>query len=136
VTLYLLDTNVVSEPRKRTPNAEALAFLRSIQETETHLSVMTLGELRRGAQMQRGPVASSEIGAWVDSIERRFGDRILSVDAEIARIWGELSAGRTRPVVDTLLAATAIRHGLTLVTRNVRDVQGIDVRLINPWNPR
>jgi len=69
----------------------------------------------------------------VEGLEFGFLDRILSIDAATARLWGEWSADRPRPVVDTLLAATAVQHGLTLVTRNTRDVQGIPVRVHNPW---
>lgn len=79
------------------------------------------------------PAAAAILSAWVDGLEFSFSDRILGIDAATARLWGELSAQRPRPVVDTLLAATAIVHGLTLVTRNTSDVQDIDVKLHNPF---
>jgi toxin FitB len=73
------------------------------------------------------------LDAWIDSIELSFSNRILPVDVPVARLWGELSAIRPRPVVDTVLAATALINDLTLVTRNVRDVAGTGVSVINPW---
>ena len=77
--------------------------------------------------------AAKRLGTWIDGLEFSFGDRILAVDAAIARQWGELSAERSRPVVDTLLAATALVHKLTLVTRNISDVQDFGVKLLDPW---
>ena len=76
---------------------------------------------------------ATRLGGWVDSIETTFADRVLPVDAAAARLWGELSAGRSLPVIDTLIAATAITRGLTLVTRNTRDVASTGVPLIDPW---
>ena len=79
------------------------------------------------------PKAGQEFSSWVDALEEHYGDRVLVIDSRIARIWAELSADRTRPVVDTLLAATAIHYGLVLVTRNVRDVEDTPVVVRNPW---
>jgi predicted nucleic acid-binding protein len=76
---------------------------------------------------------AKRLADWVDGLEYSFADRILGVDAATARLWGDWSSERPRPVVDTLLAATAVLHGLTLVTRNVRDVRGIAVKLLDPW---
>jgi hypothetical protein len=76
---------------------------------------------------------AKRLADWVDGLEYSFADRILSVDAATARLWGDWSSQRPRPVVDTLLAATAVLHGLTLVTRNIRDVRGIAVKLLDPW---
>lgn len=100
-----------------------------------YVSVLTLGELRKGADALalRNPEGERGISLWIDRIEADYEDRVLEVNRDIARIWGKLSASRTRPVVDTLIAATAIHHGLTLVTRNVRDVQDIPVVLHDPW---
>lgn len=71
---------------------------------------------------------------WVASLVTQYGDQILGVDQEIATLWGQLSADRPRPMTDTLLAATAIRHSLTMVTRNTADLDGLPVEVINPWN--
>lgn len=77
--------------------------------------------------------SAQKLGAWVDGLEYSFADRILGIDAATANLWGELSARRTRPVIDTLLTATAVVHELTFVTRNTSDVQDIEVKLLDPW---
>jgi toxin FitB len=97
--------------------------------------VLSLGELRKGVALksQSDADAAKRLGTWVDGLEYSFGDRILGIDADTARLWGELSAERPRPVVDTLLAATAVVHGLAFVTRNTGHVKDIKLRLVNPW---
>jgi predicted nucleic acid-binding protein len=135
---YLLDTNVISETRKARADAGVVAFLSAADATRLFLSVLTLGELRKGVRAKRrtDPVAAALLGAWVDDIETTFADRMLPVDAAAAIRWGELSAGRSLPVIDTLIAATAISHGLTLVTRNTRDVESTGVPHVDPWQVR
>jgi predicted nucleic acid-binding protein len=137
-TGYLLDTNIISETRKVRADRGVLAFLSAAEAAALFMSVLTLGELRKAvaAKRQTDPVAAHQLGAWVDGIETTFADRVLSVDAATARRWGELSAERSLPVVDTLIAATAISHGLTLVTRNTRDVESTGVPLVDPWQTR
>jgi toxin FitB len=132
---YLLDTNVISETRKTRADNGVIAFLSAADAAGLFLSVLTLGELRKGveAKRQTDPAAADRLGEWVDGIETTFIDRVLPVDAATARRWGELSAGRSLPVVDALIAATAINHGLTLVTRNTRDVESTGVPLVDPW---
>jgi len=131
---YLLDTNVISETRKTRPDPGVMAFLSAAEEGGLFLSVLTLGELRKGVAAKRrtDPVAADRLGAWVEGIETTFAARMLPVDAATARSWGELSAGRSIPVI----AATAIRHSLTLVTRNIRDVETTGVPLVDPWQAR
>jgi predicted nucleic acid-binding protein len=135
---YLLDTNVISETRKSLADAGVIAFLSAADSAGLYLSVLTLGELRRGvaAKWRTDIVAGDQLGVWVDGIEANFADRLLSIDAQTGRLWGELSARRSLPVVDTLIAATAVNHGLTLVTRNIRDIESTGVRLIDPWSAR
>lgn len=132
---YLLDTNVLSETRRTKPDERVMSFLSGVEGSALYLSALTLGELRKGiALKQRSDGnAAKKLGAWVDGLEYSFDGHVLGIDAQIARVWGELSAERPRPVVDTLLAATAIVHDLTLVTRNTTDVRGIKVKLLNPW---
>ena len=134
---YLLDTNFVSEARKPRPDSGVLAFLKSNDPNSAFISVLTLGELRKGIAAKKlrdpDPNAAARLAAWVDGLELSFADRILGIDAATAKLWGEWSSERPRPVVDTLLAATAVLHDLTLVTRNVRDVRGIPVKLLDPW---
>jgi toxin FitB len=132
---YLLDTNIISETRKTRPHPTVLAFLASAPSGSLYLSVLTLGELRKGVAMRKAadPVTARALAAWVDGLEVSFSDRILPVDTATGRLWGELSARRSMPVVDTLLAATALVHKLVLVTRNTADVQDTGVEMLNPW---
>ena len=132
---YLLDTNVLSETRKKKADAGVISFLQNADSSTLYISVLTLGELRKGIAMKRReePEAAKRLADWADGLEMSFAERIVGVDAVTARMWGEWSGERPRPVVDTLLAATAVRHGLTLVTRNIRDVRGIAVKLVDPW---
>jgi predicted nucleic acid-binding protein len=132
---FLLDTNVVSELRKLRRDERVMQFLLRHQQTRTYISVLTVGELWKGAAKKRRihESASESLENWILETEQAFSGRVLSIDRETARLWGEWSSGRTRPVIDTLLAATAARHGLTLVTRNTADVADLPVRVVNPW---
>ena len=133
---YLLDTNILSETRKKRAEENVIAFLTNTDPSTLYLSVLTLGELRKGIAQKRltDPSGAQSIAAWVDGLEFGFADRILGIDSPIARLWGELSAQRPRPVIDTLLAATATVHDLTFVTRNTDDIQDIDIKLLNPFS--
>jgi predicted nucleic acid-binding protein len=130
-----LDTNVISETRKIRANSGVMAFLSKADGEALFLSVLTLGELRKGVEAKRRttPAIAEQLGAWVDGLETTFADRVLAIDVATARCWGELSAGRSLPVIDTLIAATAIGHGLILVTRNTRDVASTGVTIVDPW---
>jgi predicted nucleic acid-binding protein len=132
---YLLDTSVLSETRRKRPDARVISFLSAAEPLALYISVLTLGELRKGVALlaQRDPDSARKIAPWVDGLEFSFADRILGIDTATARLWGELSAQRPRPVVDTLLAATALAHDLTFVTRNTSDLQGITLKLLDPW---
>jgi len=135
VTRYLLDTNVVSETRRKRQDNRVASFFASIQPAELYISVLTFGELRKGAALkERSDAAIASIYTnWIDGLELVYDTHILDIDGKIAKLWGKLSADRSRPVVDTLLAATAIVHNLTLVTRNTADMSGLPVNLLNPW---
>jgi toxin FitB len=132
---YLLDTNLISETRKLRADAGVMAFLTAADSAGLFLSVLTLGELRKGVEAKRrnDAATAARLEAWVDDIETIFADRVLPLDVAAARLWGELSARRSLPVIDTLIAATAISRGLTLVTRNTRDVAATGVPLFDPW---
>ena len=136
---YLLDTNVLSEPARPSPNPGVLAWLKDLDPLEPYLSVLTLGEIEKGLSLMPPGARKTALRGWLrhDLLER-FRGRILSVDAEAAAAWGELDAqgqriGRPLPVVDGLLLATASAHGLTLVTRNIRDCGDRGVEVLNPW---
>jgi toxin FitB len=132
---FLLDTNVVSEPRRRKPEATVVTWLRKQESDLLFVSALTLGEIALGAEARgrRDPAAGRSLSTWLAAIRTTYEDRVLPVTGEVAETWGRLSARRQLPVVDGLLAATALVHHLTLVTRNVRDFDGSGVRLFDPW---
>jgi predicted nucleic acid-binding protein len=133
---YLLDTNVVSEALARHPDATALRWIREHQRDEQYISVLTIGEMRRGIALlqQRKAESAARLAQRVDQIEAEFADRTLVVDLAVMSAWAALPTARTLPVIDALLAATATAHDLVLVTRNVRDVADLGVRIVNPWD--
>jgi predicted nucleic acid-binding protein len=135
VTGYILDTNVISETRRSRPDAGVIAFLSAAGAEGLFLSVLTLGELRKGVALKRrtDPEAASQLAMWVEGIVTNFADRILPIDSAIALRWGELSAGRSLPVIDMLIAATALSRDLTLVTRNTKDFETSGALLLDPW---
>ena len=100
-----------------------------------YVSVLSLGALRKGiaAKAVTDSFMAGRLAEWADGLEYSFADRILSINTVIGRLWGELSGQRSRPVIDTLLLTTAMHHQLTLVTRNLVDVAGTPVVLLNPW---
>jgi hypothetical protein len=135
---YLFDTNVLSETRKPRPDPGVIAFLQSADPSSIYISVLTVGELHKGIVSKRlrdpDPGAANRLAGWLEGLELSFADRILGIDTAIAHVWGEWSGADPKPVVDTLLAATAVAHDLTLVTRNLRDLREIPVRTLNPWS--
>jgi hypothetical protein len=130
-----LDTNILSETRKKQPDQRVLAFLSRTNATALYLSCLSLGELRKGVALKSktDPLAAKTLGEWVEGLETNFAERILDVGTASAKLWGEWSAQRPRPVVDTLLAATAVVHNMVLVTRNESDVEDLPVKVLNPW---
>ena len=132
---YLLDTNVVSEVRKRRPDAHVAAFFERANSAELFISVLTIGEIRTGIERLRrkDKDQANALDQWLAGLCAIYAARIISVDAEIAHEWGRLNVPDPLPVIDGLLAATAISRGWTLVTRNVADFSRCDVRLLNPF---
>jgi predicted nucleic acid-binding protein len=134
--MYLIDTNIISEVRKgRRCDPNVASWFRGIREDEVFLSVLVIGEIRQGIEhlRPRNPRHARTLEEWLDQLAESFGDRILPVDERVAQNWGRLNARDMFPVVDSLLAATAQVHGLTLVTRNVGDLERSGVRCLNPF---
>jgi predicted nucleic acid-binding protein len=137
VSGFLLDTNIISELVKVKPESRVTAWIKNIDESLLYLSVLTLGEIRKGITSLQDGARRVSLEAWLDhDLVLRFSDRILSIDLEVADRWGRI-AGNARkkplPVIDGLLAATALHYDLTLVTRNIADIAGSGVAVFNPW---
>ncbi len=135
---FLLDTNVISELVRPRPEPKVAAWVASTDENLLFLSVLTLGEIRKGVVTLKDAARRVALEAWLDGdLVLRFSGRILEVGQQVADRWGRLGAQvgpQTQlPVIDGLLAATAIHHNLTLVTRNTKDVAGTGAPLFNPW---
>jgi toxin FitB len=139
VSGFLLDTNVASEMIKPKPHPGVLNWIENADESLLYFSVVTLGEIRKGIASRPDAARRAQLEAWLSSLANRFSTRILPIDLAVADRWGRLAGkckmgGVTLPVVDGLLAATALHHNLTFVTRNVKDVQGTGVDTLDPWN--
>ncbi len=136
---YLLDTNVLSETVKPEPNEKVLAWLEATDEQLLYVSVLTLGEIRKGIDSLPASAKRNALEAWLNrDLMVRLTGRILGVDRDTADRWGRLAGkaaleSRMIPAIDGLLAATAMQHNLTLVTRNTKDVQRTSVAVFSPW---
>lgn len=133
---FLIDTNVVSELRKgKRANAKVRQWFAAVDEGDLFLSVLTLGEIRNGIERlrRRDPTSAATLEAWLTQLTATMRDRILPITPSIADRWGRLGVPDPRPVIDSLLAATALVHDLTLVTRNVTDVEYSGAKLFNPF---
>lgn len=135
----LVDTCVLSEVQRRQGNAQVRVRFEAIADQDIYLSVLTLGELRKGIDKLRASARKRSLASWFDQIVVSAGDRILPIDQETAVIWGEVTAkcernGQSIPAIDGLIAATALRHGLHLMSRNVAHFEPTGVMLINPWD--
>lgn len=133
--MYLLDTNVISAVRRSDRAPKVAAWLRGKAERDLFLSVVTLGEIERGIRRQeaRDPAFAHDLQAWLDRTILLFSDRLLAFEAEDARIWGRLSAEIGHSGADLLIAATALRHGATVVTGNTSDFASTGVTIENPF---
>jgi predicted nucleic acid-binding protein len=139
---YLLDTCVLSEFQRQSPRASVVGWLRAQAEETLFLSVLTLGELQRGISRLPASRRRNRLQAWLDSdLQRRFEGRVLPIDDGVALRWGDVQAeveakGAPLPVMDSLIACTALVHGLALVTRNVDDFARAGVAVVDPWTQR
>lgn len=136
---YLLDTCIISEFTKPSPEPKVVDLISFENEENLFLSVLTLGEIHKGIAKLPDSKKKKELANWVETdLKKRFAGRIIKITEEIACHWGDIlgqseKAGRKIPVIDGLLAATAIKKGLTLVTRNIKDVVNCGCKILNPW---
>ena len=138
--MVMMDTNIISEIRKgRRCDAAVAEWYAGVAEGELYLSVLVLGEIRKGAELarrRRDYAQADALESWLQTVTERFAERILPVDAATALTWGRLTALRPLPVIDGLLAATALTRDMILATRNLTDFQGLGVQLLNPFESR
>jgi len=135
---FLIDTNIISEVRKGDRCDPAVAaWWAGVAEDDLWLSALVLGEIRKGVELARRRDArkAEALERWLGDVAAGFADRVLPVDTSVAEAWGRMTAIRPVSVIDALLAATAKANGLTLVTRNGADLAGLDVDLLNPFEP-
>ena len=135
--MILLDTMVLSELRKARPNARVVSYLKSQAPDAVFVSAMTIGEIEAGIEKQRSaaPEFAAELAQWLALLELQFADAILPVTPAIAKLWGRLCVQTGNKGIDNLIAATALCHNLTVVTRNVTDFEPTGVRVLDPFGP-
>jgi predicted nucleic acid-binding protein len=139
VSGYLLDTNVISEMVKLRPEAKVVSWVQTTSEELLYLSVLTIGEIRKGIDSLPRSNKRGLLESWLaNDLVLRFAGRILQVNLDIAERWGLISArakmaGAPLAVIDGLMAATALHHNLTFVTRNTKDVRVAGISMLNPW---
>lgn len=138
---YLLDTCLLSEIQQAKPNPAVVSYLRLLDESKTFISAITIGELTKGIELLEPGKRRTALETWLTGMEDHYAGKILPITADISRVWGELLANAKRqgialPAIDGLIAATAIHHGLHLVTRNVSDFKATGVLIINPWETK
>jgi predicted nucleic acid-binding protein len=136
--MYLLDTDVLSELRKRKRNAGVVKWIGAAAERDLHLSAITVAEIERGIERQKkpDPAFAADLSAWLEFTLRAFGERILPLTLNVARRWGRLSAQIGNTELDLAVAVTALEHGLTVVTGNTKHFQRTGVKLLNPFHAR
>lgn len=133
--MYLLDTDVLSALRRRERDPAVARWLEAQRTTDLYLSVVTVGEVERGIERQRrrDPAFAEALAAWLDRVLAWYGDQVLGVDLPTARRWGQLSGALGHEGADLLIAATALEHGLTVVTGNTRHFAPTGVAVLNPF---
>ena len=135
---YLLDTNVISEPKRPRPEPRVIRWLAAVDESETFLSALTIGEMKKGVEKLSGNQNRARVQTYLEKTRNRFAGRILPVTEGTFLVWGKMIAdfekkGIVRPALDSLLEATAMEHDLILVTRNVRNFRDTSITILNPW---
>ena len=133
--MFLLDTDVLSALRRRERNLDIVRWVEKQRTADLYLSVVTVGEIERGIAQQdrRDPSFARELALWLDRLLDWYGERVLPVDSATARRWGRLSATLGHEGADLLIAATALEHGLTVVTRNIRHFEPTGVPVVGPF---
>ena len=136
--MFLIDTDVLSALRRRGRSPDIVRWVSDQRTTDLYLSVVSVGEVERGIvrQRRRDPAFAQMLAAWLDGVLALYGERILAVDLSTARRWGRLCGALGHEGADLLIAATALEHGLTVVTRNVRHFEPAGVPVLNPFVPR
>lgn len=134
--MYLLDTDVLSELRKRKRNPNVAKWIGAAADSDLHLSAITIAEIERGIEQQKkpDPTFANDLSVWLEFTLRAFGERILPLTTNIARRWGRLAAQIGNTELDLAIAATALEHGLTVVTGNTKHFQRTGVKLLNPFH--
>ena len=135
---FLLDTNVISEPKQKKPNKKVLQWLGEQDESKIYLSVLTIGEIRKGIARLDSGKKKAELEKWLEKLRNRFARRILPLSERTFLVWGKMcgefeNKGIVRSALDSLLEATALEQDLILVTRNVKNFQNSQVTILNPW---
>ena len=132
--MFLIDTDVLSALRRRDRNPAIVRWVEGQRTADLHISVVTVGEIERGItqQQRHNPAFARDLAVWLDRVLAWYGDRILPVDAATARRWGQLSAAVGNDSADLLIASTALEHGLTVVTRNMRHFEPTAVSVLDP----
>ena len=136
---YLLDTCVISELIKPKPKAKVTSWVRSQREEDLFVSALTIGELQKGISKLPASRKKERLQSWLDvALVERFDERLLGIDTKVGKKWGEIQAitethGRKLPVIDSLIASTAVAHEMVVVTRNIDDMEPTGAMLFNPW---
>jgi toxin FitB len=137
---YLLDTCLISELAKSNPDEKVVNWVLSENETNFYVSVLTFGELHKGVEKIPESKKKEELRSWIaDALKNRFQNRVIGIDMRVSILWGKIQCfaeknGRPMPAIDSLIAATGIAYDLTVVTRNLSDMEQSGARLLNPWS--
>lgn len=132
--MWLFDTVALSEATKPQANAGFLSWLEGVPAEHIHTSVLCLGEIRRGVEMLPSGAKRERLTAWLEhDLPAWLAGRVLPVDEAVGQLWGRLGARGAQSPIDALIGANAMAAGLTIVTRNVRDFDGLGVAVLNPW---